>query len=444
MKHYPWMILACMISYGQAHATPVVQQHHLSNGMNVLLIEAHHVPMLAMKLTLPAGSRFDAENKGGTAALLSALLLDHTQQHTHTAWAAKLDDAAIRLSAGAGQDALSISLTVLKEASDEGIAAMAEALLHPGWRKQRFLLLKDNAVSSSIKAQEEAGTLAAEAVSQLLFPNHPYGHVAGGNTLSLQQIQLSDAKQLYQQQIKPIGSTFAVSGDITMTDLIPLLEQYFSAWQGQPTQAFADIQPAKPALTQAVVIPMQKHQTLLQWVRLGPSRHDPDYMAALVLNHMLGGGGFGSRLMEEIREQRGLTYGVYSWFQPLETSGTYKIQLLTRADQVDEAEDVLAAVLAEMAQGKISADMLRKSQQNLSGGFAQRMDSNRERAGLLAMMGLYHRPLNYLENWTQSIESVTLADVRRVAHYYLQPKSWKRVRVGTVQVKTSKNKEGDV
>jgi len=425
------LFIICLGLSNQAVAGESVQQHTLDNGLNILLIEAHNVPMVAMKLVVPAGSRFDAKGKGGSAAILSGLLMDHTAQHNYQDWAMTLDDAAIRLGAGVNQDSMSFSLTVLKEAVDEGVQALAEALLMPGWKQKRFDFLQQNAISATTKAQEEATTHAVEATSQLLFPEHPYGHAVSGNLATLPKIKLNDLKDLYQAQIKPMGATLAVSGDITMPELITLFNQNLGVWQGEPKQKFQDIVLPKPAMDAEKVIVLQdKHQALVQWVRLGLSRHDEDYMAALVLNHMLGGGGFGSRLMEEIREKRGLVYGVYSWFQPLETVGAYIIRLQTRADQAAEAEQVLKEVLQNLADGQFNQQDLDKSKTNLMGGFAQRIDSNRERAGLLAMMGLYHRPLNYLENWTKSVESVTLADVKRLAKQYLQPSDWKRVVVG--------------
>jgi len=416
-----------------ASASPItaaeVQQHTMDNGLNVLLIEAHHVPMVAMQLVMPAGSRFDADGKGGSAMLLASMLTDHTKKADHQAWAAKLDDAAIQLSAGADQDAMSVSLTVLSEALDEGVSAMAEALLMPGWDKKRFDFIKTNAVSGATRAQEDATTHAGLAAAEILFPNHPYGHLVGGSLQSLPAISLGDVKTLYAAQIKPVGATLAVSGDITMPELLKVLNTHLNPWSGKPKQALADIEQAKPTAKMEENITLDKNQVLVQWMRLGLSRHDPLYMDALVLNHMLGGGGFGSRLMEEIREKRGLVYGVYSWFQPLETAGAYTIRLQTRADQAGQAEEVLQQVLQSLANGEISQDELDKSKVNLMGGFAQRMDSNRERAGLLAMMGLYHKPLNYLENWTKSIESVTLASVKLVAALYLQPQLWHRIRV---------------
>jgi len=426
------LLLSLLIFFGsfQAYATTPVQQHTMDNGLNILLMEAHHVPMVAMKLIMPAGSRFDAEGKGGTASLLSSMLMDHTANHDYQAWAAKLDETSIRLGAGVDKDGLSMSLTVLKEVVDDGVAALAEALLQPGWNQQRFDLMQENTLSGLTKAQEDAGTFATLAKGNLLFPNHPYAHPTSGTLDSVRKIKLQDLKTLYRQQIKPQGATLAISGDITMKEAIKLAQMYLGQWQGKPKVALAEIEKPTPSQQQKIHHIMDKHQMLIEWVRLGPSRHDADYITMMVLNHMLGGGGFGSLLMEEIREKRGLTYGVYSYFQPYETNGVYVIRLQTRADQTAESEVVIKQVLQGLYDGEITQDMLDKSKTNLMGGFAQRMDSNRERVGLLAMMGFYHRPLDYLENWTKSVKSVTLADVLRGAEAYLQPDDWKQIWVG--------------
>ncbi len=429
MRFFYWIALM-FFSITQAQATTPVQQHTMKNGLNIMLMEAHHVPMVAMKLIMPAGSRFDAQDKGGSAALLASMLMDHTKKHDYLAWAAKLDETSIRLGAGADKDSLSISLTVLKEAVDEGMDAFSEALLQPGWNKQRFTLKQKNTLSGLTKAQEEAGTFSAIAEGELLFSNHPYGHPTSGTLASVKNIILNDLKSLYANQVKPVGATLAISGDMTMDEAVRLVQGYLGNWQGAPKKALADIEQPTPSTKKEIHHVMDKHQMLIEWVRLGPSRHDDDYITMMVLNHMLGGGGFGSQLMEETREKRGLTYGVYSYFQPYETHGAYIIRLQTRADQAEEAEQVLKQVLADMAAGKITQDMLDKSKTNLMGSFAQRMDSNRERVGLLAMMGLYHRPLDYLENWTKSVESVTLADVLQGAKKYLQPDDWKQIWVG--------------
>ena len=413
-----------------AHAVPPIQEKQLDNGLRILLMEAHNVPMVSMQLSMAGGSRFDPINKGGAAMLLAAMLGDHTARHDHEVLAQLLDAEAIQLAAGADREGLNLSLTVLKEVLPNGIDALSEALLEPGWNKERYKLIKENAISAAQKAQEEPGTRAAETAGELLFGDHPYGHPANGTLTTLKNINLSDLQHLYQTQLKPEGSVLAVSGDITMSELVHLLEPALKAWKGAPETGLFDIHGAKEVHGQTRTIEMPTTQTLAQLIRLGPARKDADFFPAFVLNHLLGGGGFGSRLMEEVREKRGLVYGVYSYFIPLATKGPFVITLQTRANQAKEAEDVVREVIREMFDGKITTKQLKETKANLIGSFAQRMDSNRERVGLMGMIGFYRLPLDYLQVWTEKVESVTLADVQTAAKMYMNPETWNLVQVG--------------
>jgi len=412
-----------------AGAVPPIQQAQLENGMRVLLMEAHNVPMVAMKLGMPAGSRFDAAGKGGSASLMAGMIGDHTAKHEHTAWADLLDADAIKLGAGAGRDAFSLSLTVLKDALEPGLNAFAEALLQPGWNKERFAILKQDSIAAAQKSREEPGVRAAQAAA-LLFADHPYGHRPGGTMESLARIKLADLQTLYRAQIKPSGAVLAVSGDITMAELLPLLNARLSGWKGKAAKGLMNIKTAKTVAGKQVDVVLPTTQMLVQLMRLGPSRSDANFFPVFVLNHILGGGGFGSRLMEEVREQRGLVYGIYSYFQPLAVPGPFVITLQTKASQAKQAETVVRDVLTAMAAGKITEEQMVASKDNLIGGFAQRMDSNRERVGLISMIGLYNLPLNYLSRWTTRVQAVTLEQVKAQAAKYLKPEQWNRVRVG--------------
>jgi len=413
-----------------AYAVPKIQQAHLENGVRVLLMEAHNVPMVAMKLALPAGSRFDAASKGGTASLMAGMMGDHTAKHEHTAWADLLDADAIKLGAGAGRDDFSLSLTVLKDALKPGLDAFAEALLQPGWNTKRFAILKQDSIAAAQKSREEPGVRAAEAAAGLLFADHPYGHRPGGTMASLTHIELADLKGLYHQQIKPSGAVLAVSGDITMAELLPLLNAKLSGWKGKAVKGLMNIKTAKVIAGKNLDVVLPTSQMLVQLMRQGPARSDADFFPVFVLNHILGGGGFGSRLMEEVREKRGLVYGVYSYFLPLAVPGPFVVTLQTKADQAKEAETVVRNVLTAMAAGTISEKQMKASKDNLIGGFAQRMDSNRERVGLISMIGLYNLPLDYLSRWTTRVQAVTLKQVKAQAEKYLKQDAWNRVRVG--------------
>ena len=425
------LLLLCGFSFmNAAQAVPPIKEAKLDNGLRILLIKAHAVPMVSMQLTMAAGSRFDARGKGGTANLLATMLTDHTKKHGREAWATLLDSEAIRLGAGADRDGLNLSMTVLKEVLPAGMDTFTEALLTPGWNKKRFALIKENAISSARKSLEEPGVRASEVSSQILFPNHPYGHRPNGTLESLNRIKLADLKKLYANQIKPEGAVLAVSGDITMPELLEQLKPMLANWKGAPKQSLFDIDKTDEVHATTKQVEMQTTQTLSQLIRLGPARRDTDFFPAFVLNHMLGGGGFGSRLMEEVREKRGLVYGVYSYFIPLASSGPFIITLQTRADQAEEAENVVRSVLKELYSGKISKKELKDAKSNLIGSFAQRMDSNRERMGLMSMIGFYDMPLDYLQVWTQKVESVTLADIKISAKTYLNPEQWNLLRVG--------------
>lgn len=426
------LTLLLMVQPATLQASTAIQQATLSNGLRVLLMEAHNVPMVAMQLVLPSGSRFDPVEKGGTAALMAGLLTDHTKKHDHEAWATWLDGEAVHLGAGVSRDTLVYSATVLREVLPVGLDMLTESLLEPAWNKKRFSILQQDAIASATKAMETPGYRASIYTTAMLYGDHAYGHRSGGTRESLSRITLDDLKKLYAKQCKPVGAVLAVSGDITLKTLVPMLEKRLNHWRGKPVIAAHAIHKPVTQPVKRKKITMSTSQMLVQFSRLGIARSDVDFFPVLVLNHLLGGGGFGSILMEEVREKRGLVYGVYSYVMPLLARGPFVITLQTRADQANEAITVVENQLQLLATGHIDTKRLAETKANLMGGFAQRMDSNRERVGLMGMIGFYNLPLNYLQVWTKRIESVNLADVKRAAGHYLSPKAWNRIQLGPV------------
>jgi len=418
-----------------SYAVPSIQTAQLDNGLTILLVEAHNVPMVSLQLTTPAGSRFDTINKAGTASMLATILGDHTAKHNDKAWAEWLDSEAIRLGASASRDTLSLSLTVVKDSLPVGLDAFSEALLQPGWYKKRFLSLREDGIAAAIKSQETPGTQAAQATAKLLYGSHGYGHTTSGTAKSLPHIQLNDLKTLYTNQVRPVGSVLAVSGDITMQEILRLLKPRLKTWQGKPSVAALDIKQPSVVRRKSSHVTIPTSQALVQFSRLGIARSNHDFFPLFVMNHLLGGGGFGSKLMEEVREKRGLVYGVYSYFIPLAAPGPFIITLQTRAEQAEKAAQVVRDVMKTLADGKIDKKQLDATKSNLVGSFAQRMDSNRERVGLLSMIGFYQMPLDYLQNWTAHVQSVTLSDVRRMAKAYLQTDDWNILQVGPAKEK---------
>lgn len=422
--------LLLFVSAQTAHAIPPIEQAELDNGLRVLLMQSHNVPMVVMSLTVPAGSRLDPDGRGGAASMLASMLTDHTSKNDYVRWADRLDAAAIRLGSGASYDSMSLTLTVLKEALGDGVDAFAEAALSPGWDAGRFAILKADSVAGAQKSLEEPGVRAAEETASLLFAEHGYGHRSDGDVASLQRIKLKDLKGMYSAQFKPQGAVLAVSGDVTMDELLELIRPVFAKWKGKPDVSALDVAPAKVVRGEDRRVVMPTHQMTVQLARLGPSRFDKAFFANMLLNHMLGGGGFASRLMTEVRENRGLVYGVYSYFVPLAVPGPFVISLQTRADQAGEALDVVHSVMQGMHDGKISKAELDAAKANLSGGFAHRLDSNGKRVGLMSMIGFYGMPMDYLQVWQARINSVTLDEVKKEAVRFLNVADWNLVQVG--------------
>ncbi len=423
-------VLFLFATTSTALAMPPIEQARLDNGLRVLLMQSHNVPMVVMRLNLQAGSWQDPEGKGGTASMLAAMLGDHTARHDYVSWADKLDAAAIRMGGNASYDSLSMTLTVLKEALAEGVDTFAEAALQPGWDAKRFAVLQSDAVAGAQKSLEEPGVLAAEKTTSVLYPKHAYGHRPDGDVASLQRIGLKDLQVLYHKQFRPEGAVLAVSGDVTMDELLALIRPAFAGWKGKPEALFTDIPEPVAVRGEQRQVSMPTRQMTVQMARLGPSRFDEAFFANMLLDHMLGGGGFASRLMNEVREQRGLVYGVYSYFMPLAVSGPYVISLQTRADQAGKALDVVRSVMQKMHDGDIGKNDFAAAKANLTGGFAHRLDSNGKRVGLMSMIGFYGLPLDYLQNWEARINAVTLAEVKHEAARFLDAADWNVIQVG--------------
>jgi zinc protease len=413
-----------------ARAMPPIEQARLANGLRVLLMQSHNVPMVVMSLSVPAGSWLDPAGRGGAASMLATMLGDHTAKHDYISWADKLDGAAIQLSGDASRDFLSLTLTTLKEALPEGINDFAEAALQPGWDGKRFAMLKSDAVAAAQKSLEEPEIRASQATLAALYPQHGYGHRPDGDAASLQRIDLKDLQNIYNNQFKPDGAVLAVSGDVTMDELLALIRPAFAGWKGKPAVSIGDI--PKPAMVRGEQrhVAMQTRQMTVELSRLGLSRYDKAFFPDMLLNHIMGGGGFSSRLMTEVRVKRGLVYGVYSYFLPLAAPGPFVISLQTRSDQTDAALDVVKSVMHEMYTGHISKAELVAARDNLTGGFAHRLDSNAKRVGLMSMIGFYGLPLDYLQNWSKHINEVTLSEVKAEAARLLDASDWNLVEVG--------------
>lgn len=414
----------------------VIQQWRLPSGAEVLLAESHAIAMVDVQVDFDAGSRRDPAAQSGLASVTAGMTdkgiraagaepaLD--ENSLGEAWA----DLGASFGASAGGDRMGFSLRSLSDPAllDRAVQLAARQIAEPAfpdavWRRER-----ERIVAALKEADTRPGTLASRAFNQAVYGGHPYGQQTTASTLA--RIAVDDLRAFHARHVVACRAQVSMVGDLTRAQAEALATRLL-ARLGTACPALPPV-PEVAALAGPVAraIPFDAAQAHVSIGQPGFPRSDPDYFALFVGNYVLGGGGFVSRLTTEVREQRGLSYSVSSYFMPGLHAGAFILGLQTRPDQAAEAIRVSREVVARfVAEGPTEAE-LQAAKDNLIGGFALRIDSNRKLLDNIANIGLHHLPLDYLDTWTQQVAKVTVADVRAAFQRKLQPGAMATIVVG--------------
>ncbi len=425
-----------------AHAVLPIQHWQQPSGARVHLVEAHNIPMVDVQIDLDAGSRRDPVDRPGLASMAISQLasgvraqpggqgpygkaLDENQ--LGEAWA----DLGARFGTSVSGDRLSFSLRSLSDTEwlDKAAQLAARAMAHPAYPQAVWLRDRDKMAAALRESLTRPGTVAQNRFSEAVYGGHPYGWRSTPE--SLQRIGVTDLQRWHAQALRPCRAIVSVVGNVNREQADALVTRLLSLWpQGQceGLPAVAEV----PALevAQDIRLPFDSAQAHVLMGQPGHKRSDPDFFALLLGNHILGGGGFTSRLTAQVREKRGLSYSVYSTFSPALHAGAFTVGLQTRPDQAVQAVGVVRQVVKDFVeQGPTEAE-LQAAKDNLIGGFALRIDSNRKLLDNVASIAWNQLPLDYLDRWPENIAQVTTADVRRAFARVLQPGRMVTVVVG--------------
>ncbi len=423
-----------------ASATLPIQHWRQANGAEVFLVESHGIPMLDVQLDFDAGSRRDPAQQAGLAEASANMALQGVlaagglpaldENALGEAWA----DLGASLDASVSRDRLSFSLRSLTEPAllDAAVQLAARQLGEPSFDAEVWA--RDRArISAALKeAETRPGVRAAQAYAKAVYADHPYGFES--TALSLAQIDVGALQDFYRRSIRPCRAKLSLVGAVTRPQAEQLVQRLL---ERLPQTACSDL-PALASVPEVAQLTQASEQRIAfasaqaQVLSGQPAiqRRDPDFFALLVGNHILGGGGFVSRLTHEVREQRGLSYSVGSDFAAGLHAGAFTISLQTRPDQAAQALGVVRQVLADfVANGPTEAE-LQAAQANLIGGFALRIDSNQKLLGNVANIAWNGLPLDYLDHWTQRIAAVSRADIRAAFQRVLQPQTMATVILG--------------
>ncbi|MBF0195424.1 MAG: insulinase family protein [Magnetococcales bacterium] len=425
------LVFASLLSpVALASWSPDVTRFNGPGGMKVYHVESHANPLVMVKLLVRGGAGYDPKDKAGVANLVAWMFNEGGGDLDSEAFQEKLNYYGISLSGSAGRDAMTISMSTLSTHLDVAWAMMMDALLRPRFAKADF----DRAIAEQIatlkQAKEKPGALASNALYREIYGNHPYGQPAKGSLKSIPTITLDDLKKYHDEVFRLPTMVLAVAGDINLEKLKELTTKSFVKLNHFPSS----FRPIPFAITKkrnhSQHIELDVPQTAIRVGGVGINRHDPDYYALVVMNQILGGGGFSSRLTKEIREKRGLTYGVYSYFSPLAAQGPFVVGMQTKTASVDESKKLIFDELERMATQDVGSEELADVKRYLTGSFPLNLDGLGKLAGTWGVIGFYDRGLDYLEKWPERIRGVTKKDIRRVARRILNIKRLHIVTVG--------------
>ncbi len=414
-----------------AFATPNIQQWKSASGAKVLFVENHDIPMLDVAVTLQAGSSFDVPGKSGVAGLTHQLLDAGSDGLSEDRISSGMADIGAQFGGGFDPDSASVSLRTLSSPAerDKALDIMARVLQHPLFPEAVLAREKVRLIAALKDAETKPESIADKAFQKAVFGTHPYALLGSGEVASVETITAHDLGDFYRSHYQAAYAVVAIMGDVTRSQAESIAQQLTAQLPATPGPAALPRVVTKiTASEQRILHPASQSHILVG--APGVARGDPDYFALYVGNYTLGGGGFVSRLMNEVREKRGMAYSIYSYFMPLKQPGVFEIGLQTKKDQADEALKLVRSTLADfIAKGPTEKELV-AAKQNIIGGFPLRIDSNRKILGYLSVIGFYDLPLTYLDDFTRNIDKVTTTQVRDAFKRHIDPQAMATVIVG--------------
>ncbi|WP_062217869.1 M16 family metallopeptidase [Aureimonas sp. D3] len=388
-------------------------------GIHALLVEDYTNPLIAMRFAFKgAGSTQDPAGKEGTANLLSGLLDEGAGDIKSQDFQAKLDELGVALSYDAGMDNFSGNFRTIVENEDEAFRLLKLSLNEPRFDEEPVARIRGQ-IAANIRANEQdPGTLASRAFRRTVFPDHPYARPVEGTQESLAAVSADDLKSFRSKVFAKDNLYVGVVGAIDAETLKRRLDETFGPLRDKAElTAIPDIQPVTGKV-EAVALDVP--QTQIQFALPGVKRKDPDFFAAYLVNHVLGGGTFSSRLYQEIREKRGLAYGVGTGLSSFDHAAMLAGSTATRADKAKESVSIIRAELKRMAENGPTADELAKAKAYVKGSYAvQNLSSSLSIASTLVGIQLEDLGIDYIQKRQGLIDAVTLDDTKRVAKQLL-------------------------
>jgi zinc protease len=413
-------IIVTLLFTPLTYAAPLGTRTVLDNGATLLVAERPGVPMVIFNILLKSGAASDPTGKEGVANLTAELLTRGTKQYSAQALAEELDFLGASLGVDADLETTTITLTTLTKNLDAALSLLTAVLLTPTFPETE-LGKKQTEVLGGLKSREEdPGWVAQRAFLEKLYPGHPYGRLVEGQPASLTKVTRADVVHFHQTYYRPNNAIIAAAGDITQAQIVQILQTHFANWQRADIPAVAWPEEQQPK-TERITLDKKVTQANVALGHVGVARANPDYYAVQVMNYILGAGGFGSRLMDKIREELGLVYNVGSSFSARKHAGPFTVSLQTKNASAVQALDETMQVIRRFTEEGPTDKEVEAAKSYLINSFPLRLVSNRDVASLLPVLEFYELGLDYPDRYPTIIGNITREQAHAAAKSYLHP-----------------------
>ncbi|SDK53764.1 zinc protease [Aliiruegeria lutimaris] len=411
-----------------AQAEIEIQEVSTPGGIDAWLVEEHSIPFVALELRFRGGTSLDAPGKRGATNLMAALLEEGAGERDSQEFAIAVESLAAEFSFRVQDDSLSVSAKVLTENRAEAMELLRQALVSPRFDGDAVERVRGQVLASIDTDKTDPDAIASQTFHALAFGNHPYGTSSDGTEESVSALTRDDIVAAHAAALARDRVYVSAVGDITSDELSDLLDTLLGELpaEGAPMPDRIDY-----TLGGGVtVVDFDTPQSVMIFAQRGMKRHDPDFFPAYIMAQILGGGGFSSRLMEEVREKRGLTYGVAAYIYPMDLSEMFMGMVSTVNARAAETVAVVQDEWKRLAEEGVSQEELDRAQTYLTGAYPLRFDGNGRIANILVGMQMDGLTPDYLRTRNDKINAVTVEDIRRVAAELVDPEQLHFVVVG--------------
>ncbi len=427
MKH---LIAALCLTFLALPAWAEVEIDEITSpqGITAWLVEEHEIPFTALELRFRGGMSLDPADKRGAVYLMTGLLEEGAGDMDAREYARALESVAASVGYDANDDYVSISARFLTENRDEAVALLRQAIHDPRFDPQAIERVRAQVLSGLASDLKNPNAIASNTFSQMAFGDHPYGSDGKGSIESVGALTRDDLLAAHDAVFARDRLYVGAVGDIDAEELGKLVDDLLA---DLPATGAPMPPPAEVRIDGGTtVVEFDTPQSVAVFGQQGMARDDPDFFAAYILNQILGGGSFESRLMQEVREKRGLTYGVYTYLAPRDLAALYMGGVASANDRIAQAVTVIRDEWAKMAENGVTQDELDKAKTYLTGAYPLRFDGNAPIADIMVGMQMEGLPIDYIATRNDMINAVTLDEVNRVAAELLHPENLHFVVVG--------------